>query len=333
MRASTKVDSFRRRRTWRRDWRSFLVAALAAAAVFVPSCTVPSLNLAGKKECATASDCTPGQTCTSAGNCVSSEGGVEGSPVPEGSTSMDLCTGIPHYLGPESVGGFETDFSSVPNFNYPTLPTSTNLAAQGDTLTFDARVGWSDAGLHVLIHVIYMTGVVAPPGIDEPVWYGDAAELFLKGNSIVTGAFGENGMDGGLLDPGALHIATSPDATRTQAYDSDAIQIPLGQGVTVASRMDTDGGGVSTGYTLEYLVAWQLLLGPDESPPTMGSRIAFDFGVDYRYRSLEAGTNQPEDQYGLYFGSSHNKSCMNGTPPTPLPPCDDGTWCTPVLDP
>jgi hypothetical protein len=253
--------------------------------------------------------------------------------MPEGSTSMDLCTAIPHYSGPESVGGFEADFSSVPDFYYPTLPTSTNLMAQGDTLHFDVRVGWSDAGLHVLIHVIYATGYVVPPGLDEPVWYGDATELFLKANSVGTGAFGEPGPDGGLFDPGALHFATSPDATRTEAYDSNAMQVPLGQGVTVASHLDSGDGGVTNGYALEFLVAWPLVLAPNEAPPAAGSRISFDFAVDYRYRALDAGAGQPEDQYGLYFGSSTNRSCMNGTPPTNLPPCDDGTWCTPVLNP
>jgi hypothetical protein len=333
MRFRSNIDLFRVRRTRSRSWRSFLVAALAVAGVFAPSCTVPPLDLAGKKECATESDCAPTQTCSSTGDCVSSDGGVDGAPVPEGSTSMNLCTAIPRFSGPESVGGFDGDFTSVPDFYYSTLPTSTNLVAQGDTLHFDVHVGWSDTGLHVLIHVIYATGVVVPPGLDEPVWYGDAAELVLKGNSIVTGAFGESGMDGGLLDPGALHIATSPDGTRTEAYDSNAMQIPVGSGVTVASRLDTDDGGVSAGYTLEFLVEWGLVLGPNEAPPKVGSQIAFDFMVDYRYRALDAGTGQPEDQYGLNFGGSHNKSCMNGDPPTELPPCDDGTWCTPVLDP
>src|ERR1700722_12371711 len=127
MRVRSNMEPSRVHGTWNRAWRSFLAAALAALGVLAPSCTVPALNLAGKKECATASDCTPGQTCSSAGACMSLEGGVEGSPMPEGSTSMNLCTAIPHFSGPESVGGFEGDFSSVPDFYYPTLPTSTNL--------------------------------------------------------------------------------------------------------------------------------------------------------------------------------------------------------------
>jgi hypothetical protein len=303
-----------------RVWGLALVGGvLFLSAAVAEGCTVPALDLADKK-CASAQDCTAGQTCSSAGACVSPlDSGTDAALLPS-----DLCHLLPRFTGSQTVDGQDDDFSSVPAAAYPwgTLPTSGGGVAMGDHLDVTARVGWSALGLHMFMHVHYETGDVRVPKSSDPLWYGDAIELFLKGNSNLTGPFGK-GVDVGALQIVAAPDLTSPPRTQTFVSDGDAMPGPLPAG-TIAARRD------DAGYAIEFMIPWSLILPSTGASPVAGSKIAFDFAVDYRSRSAEAGMNEPQYQLLLALRSVGTTTCREGIP---LPPCDDRTWCTPTLSP
>jgi hypothetical protein len=264
--------------------------------LLAPNCTVPALNLANKIGDASADSGVP----------------------------VNLCQSIPRFTGTQVVDGYDDDLMSLPDVLYPwgTLLTSGGGIAMGDHLDVDARVGWSELALHVFIHVHYETGHVIAPSATDLLWYGDAVELFLKGDSNLTGAY-----DGGA-DPGATQIVASPDATnppRSEMYNNYGMGMlgPLPSG-SVAAHIDGND------YALEFMIPWTLVVASHEATPTAGSSIGFDFGVDYRWRGIDAGTNEPEYQLLLSLRSVGSTPCPTTTP---IPSCDDRLWCTPTLSP
>lgn len=311
---------------------SLLVFATAPALVAV-SCIVPALDLASKK-CSSTQDCA-GQTCNAAGACVATDGSVstdggghESGPTGDALAPVDLCQTIPYFPGTQVVDGESSDFAGVPTESYPwgSLQTSNGVVG-GSPLDVTAKVGWSAAGLHLFFHVHYesdggstQADTLVLPGASDPLWYGDALEIFVKGNSDCTGNFGAT------LDVGALHLVASPDPTnppRSVTFESDGGEmtdpVPTAD---MAAHQDADG------YDLEFLVPWPDVSAPDGSAPQASQRIALDFGVDYRDRSPEAGTSQPEYQLLLADRPVTSTTCPFMTA---LPPCDDRTWCTPAL--
>jgi len=301
---------------------AFAMAALAA------SCSVPALDLSGKK-CASSQDCNPGQVCSSGAQCVSAiDAGQhadthslspDGTGLVDASKTVDICHHIPHYGGMQLVDGFNTDFSSVPKASYPWGGSHTTVvgAAIGDHLDVTAQVAWSSTGMHMFFHVEYETGVVIPPAGADPLYYGDSMELFLKGNSVLTGVYN------GVLDPGAKQIITAADPTnppRTQAFDDYGRPAPLG---AVSSAVHRD----ARGYDLEFMVSWASILPDGGTSPIVGDAIGLDFAVDYRPR-IEGGV---APQYQILLSDvvlQATDACHS-----PIPSCDDRTWCVPVLDP
>jgi hypothetical protein len=315
-----------------------LVAGALVPTLLVVSCSVPGIDLASKK-CATTTDCNAGQVCnTGTGACADVDGSVG---FPDGGSldsamgadalmPVDLCNSIPYFSGSQVVDGDGSDFSSVPTENYPwrSIPTSNNtFNGPADPLDVTAKVGWSSVGMHLFFHVHYEDDggadagdTLVVPFPSDPLWYGDAVEIFIKGDTSCTGNFGST------EDVGALHLIASPDPTnppRTATFASDAGETTdLVASDAVAAHQDSDG------YDLEFLVPWADVIAPDAGAPAAGQKIAFDFGVDYRNRLPEAGSNQPSFQLLLAVGPQDPTSCMFGAA---LPPCDDRTWCTPVL--
>ncbi len=310
-----------------------LVPALAVAAAV--GCTVPALDLASKK-CQTAGDCTDGQSCSSAGECLSATTTgptTDSGPVDAG--PPDFCQRIPAFTGTQTVDGLDTDLGSLPLVHYGcmALVSWQDHSVAPDCLDTNARIGWSSAGLHLYFHVVYETGQVMVPAAGEQFYDGDAFELFLKSNADVTGPYGDGS------DPGALQILVVPDALHpradsfTSAGMTDAGVPPAG---TFAVHLDTaDGGdrgdGGAPGYAVEYLIPWSMISAPTDALPAAGAQIDLDFAVDYRQRDT---TIDSEPRYQLLLSSngnvSNNPTCEGQTP---VPSCDDRTWCTPTLLP
>jgi hypothetical protein len=298
-----------------RPLRPVLLAAVALAL----GCSVPALDLADKL-CASSADCAGGQTCGTDGRC-SAPAVVEAA----GDGGADLCHAIAHFTGTQVVDGDPEDLASIPAASYPwsALSPSGGLTVTGDKLDTTARVGWSDAGVHLYFHVTYETGtVIVPEGTDE-LWYGDALEIFVRGSGVLTGAYG------GGADPGALQIIVVPDPTnppRTEMAVGYGTNLGPLAGAQVAAVRD------ATGYGIEAMLPWSRISAADASAigPGAGQTIGFMFGVDYRDR--EAGAPyQPEYQLTIPLHAvSDTSPCPNAQP---IPSCDDRTWCTPTLLP
>jgi hypothetical protein len=302
-----------------------LVGAPLTGAAIGPSCTVPTVDFADKK-CQTVSDC-PGKTCSAAGKCVSAAdaGG-------DGSSPVGLCQAIPPFgSGVQTVDGNNDDFASVPSqyLSYKQFVNSANI--MNDELDVTAQVGWSDAGLHMFFHVQYESGgpVALPPFDGGELWYGDALELFLKGSLPLTGNFN------GVSDRGAIQIAVAPDLTnppRSETY--------VDKGNTLLGPLSSDTVGAhrdgSDAYDIELMIPWRLILAPGATEPKAGSKIGFDFAVDYRYRGDGGALNPANPELQMLLADNP----AVGTAPTDCPPgstsvpsCDDRTWCTPTLSP
>ncbi len=302
------------------------MTAIVLAVVALASCTVPLLDFSGKK-CLSDPDCPASEACLPDGGCAVSEADARAM-VPEGSPMMDArvvdpCTSIPRFSGTQRVDGANDDFAGVPVRSYRWSDLAALPAVVGDRLDLAAQVAWSDAGLHLFLHVHYESGVVVLPNGADPLWFGDAIEVFLKGDARLTGRFD------GVRDQGAIQIVAVPDATgmpRSQTYVNQGMTVlgPLPAG-SVAARRDPDG------YDLEFLVGWSLV-GAPSTPPAAGSSVGFDLGVDYHTRAPDGGASNVQYQLLLSLAAVPDLTA-NCPGEAPIPSCDDRTWCTPRLAP
>ena len=168
----------------------------------------------------------------------------------------------------------------------------------------------------------YETGVVIVPTGTDQLWYGDALEIFLKGDAVLTGAYG------GGADPGALQIIVVPDATSPPRTE---MAVGYGEDLGPLVGAQTAVASAANAYAIEYLIPWARISAADggATGPGAGGSIGFMFGVDYRDR--DAGASQPEYQLTLPLNA------VGGDTPcpyaTPIPSCDDRTWCAPRLLP
>ena len=306
-------------------WRAAVALTLAVGI----GCSVPALDLAGKK-CQTDGDCTDGQSCSSAGACLSTSvisPAADSGPVDAG--PPDYCQRIPPFTGTQVVDGHDDELTSLPLIFYGcmALVSWDDHSVAPDCLDTSARVGWSAKGVHLYFHVVYETGTVMVPEAGEALYDGDDFELFLKSNASVTGPYG------GGSDPGALQILVAPDLhdPRAGSFTSAGyVDAGVPPASTFAVHLDTDAGG-ATGYAIEYFIPWSMISAPSDPLPAAGGRIDFDFALDYRQRDL---TIDSEPRYQLLLSSngnvSNNPTCSGQTP---VPSCDDRTWCTPTLLP
>ena len=282
-------------------------------------CTVPALDLSAKK-CASAADCSGGQSCGADGACVTPPSVAVGD-----AGVSTFCQGIPRFTGVQTVDGDASDLSTLPVISYPwtALVPSGGTAIVGDKLDTTAQIGWSDLGVHLYFHVAYETGQVIVPTGDDELWYGDALEIFLKGDGTLTGGYG-NG-----LDPGALQIIVTPDPSAPPRTEM-AVDYGMDLGPLTAAQVAVVRDPDATGYSVEYLIPWSRISAPGASAtgPGAGQTIGFQFGVDYRNR--EDGGLQPGYQLTLALSNIAGTSTCTYQP---IPSCDDRTWCSPTLLP
>ncbi len=299
-------------RAWR-TWARLSLAGLGGLAGLT-GCVVPDLDLTSKK-CQTDLDCLiSGQHCSAAGACEAA------------AQAADPCATIPHFTGTQLVDGIDTELGAIPATIVDRLRGTTvgsftpDMAGHGITLT--ARVAWSDQALSLFFHVDEdATGLVVPAA-SEPLYDGDAIELFVKGDAMLTGIYD------GTKDRGALQIILVPPSTAMGQPARAEMYVATGAdhlGPLDASYYAFTVGASS--YDLEVRLPWTLVQATPGLPaPAPGDHIGLDFGVDYHSRSAAT------EAYQLLFADVPPPTdllCPNG----PHPSCDDRTWCTPALSP
>ena len=234
---------------------------------------------------------------------------------------LNPCESLPYFTGEQIVDGRDDDFATLPMRTYRDTDLIQKGSVVGGQIVVDVRSAWSERGVHwfFTVHNDANRAVVLPK-IGDPLWYGDGIELFLKGDTLLTGTY-----DGEQKDPGALQIIAVPDLTgvpRSGMYalagEADFGPLPA---ASVAATPTEDGHG----YNLELFIRWDLITPPPHTAPAAGSSIALDFAVDYHSRSA---ANPDDVGYQLLLHRAAvdepNEDCMLGDV---IPSCDDRTWC------
>jgi hypothetical protein len=324
-----------------RAWFWVAVGTSTILAAVLASCSVPALDLTGKK-CQTDQDCNGGGSCRVDGTCAAPEdagdSGPESGPPTESGASFAFCTAIPRLTRPPTVDGQPDEFpSGLAHYSTGMAGGLTTVQA-GKHLAQDVDVGagWSDGGVLLFFHVDYQTGdSVIVPGAQDPLYYGDGVEVFLKGNGLLSGSY-----DGVTEDPGALQFIVVPKTDQIPERGQIYANAGLYDGGSIDTNdytafvvQDPDGG---VGYNVEMAIPWSLIVVDGGTWPSADASIGFDFAVDYHTRPADAAPSV--DYQGAL---SDNTSNDGGLPPAcgqsvgslDTPSCDDLTWCRPTLTP
>jgi hypothetical protein len=293
-----------------------LQSLLLTSLVTLAGCVVPDLDLAGKK-CEVDSDCAGAEQCT-AGACV---------------TPLTPCGPIPRLAPTQVVNGEANEFKGIPQRLLDSKHNGAVFVATSQEppigVKVAAQVAWSEEGLHLFFHVDDDSTGLVVPAKGEPLFDGDAIELFVKGDGDLTGKF--NGRE---LDPGAMQIIFVPPAMglppRVESYANINSTKHAGfRDLGPLDPHDYDFKVSSTGFDLEVELPWHVIRGDDKVTPTAGDRIGFDFAIDHRSRTEEEFLYQlvlHDLEHGTGVGD-----CTQQDQHPPHPSCDDLTWCRPEL--
>ena len=234
--------------------------------------------------------------------------------------TVNPCTTIPSFTGTQTVDGKDDDMCQVPLFAF-IKPAAGAVTAWHDIQDADypvvtARIGWSAAGLHVFFDVAdssVQTVDMADPGqVLTAPYQGDSIELFFSASDNATGApGGDNAMQVTLAPTGkSVSVKTVNDNGISTTYT----ELPAGQAV---GQVKADGG-----YVVEALVPWP------GSPPSAGSRVRFDLGVNIADTTFTNVGDMRDAQMTLNLTTvSGQTSCPGAAEPY----CDDRTWCSTTL--
>jgi hypothetical protein len=240
-------------------------------------------------------------------------------PRPTVAGSDNVCHAVHFFTGTQTVDAINEEFCGLPE----TIVTAVDGGSPSISpppgfvdAVAGVWVGWSDAGLHLFVHV--SESPVTPPDLEAglPIYYGDAVELFVAGPyAKLTGDYLHTG-----TDVGPLHLivgAPPPDGGASAFFGANAPGAENPQVGQYASRQ------VPGGYDVEALLPWGLI-DPTSEAPQLYQKIAFDIGIDQRAGSLVGFSS-------FYFYSSHTGVADCQGPVADKPSCDDRTWCSTQL--
>ena len=245
-------------------------------------------------------------------------------------TNVDasVCRGIQAFVGAQVVDGIGNEFCGIAATTVVVsrgVNTGGTDAASSVQSVAYIRAGWSAEGMHMHIHV--SEPVVHPPPLADP-FFGDAVELFLSPSSDLHGSYGGVGADIGQHIECAAGSPTQPGFAEsyrcpsTSACDTSGTVLDGGQ---FASR-SVDGG-----YELELERSWAALAAYSSAPTltpgaqsTIGNDFAFDVGNGDGGRLFQSTLAL------VPVAASPMCTAFNVSP---LPFCDDRTWCKPTLTP
>lgn len=284
--------------------RSLAVVVVAALAVVV-SCGFPTFDFRATEAPADAGADTAQGTRPS---CPTGSGG-------------DACNHIPRFTGTQRIDGFGDELCALPvsawdkrttPFQIPTPP-----PAEVDPRV-ELRVGWSNVGLHIHVHVVDTTGVIVVPP-EVAVSESDSVEIYASGFLPTGGDYDD------VTDVGATHVILTPPgaglAARANIFDSryDHPAVALSPSLYAARIVDD-------GYEVELQLPWTLLT-RGTAPPTSGAGIGFDVALNKDRASDKKRILQ------TFLGYRTDPVTPSSCNTFKLEPwCDDRTWCVPTLD-
>jgi hypothetical protein len=238
-------------------------------------------------------------------------------------TGGDVCSALPSLQSPQTVDGVGDEFCSVAatrlEWSGAAKLVGTHPADEPSYAVL-VRAAWSSVGLHFHFRVEQASPVVVPADDGEDLWHGDAIELFVKGDNLLTGPFREVSND-----VGAVQIITTPPSDPQKARST--ISPASGAIVDSYDAQLYAARAVSGGYELEVSVPWHKI--NPSTPRTAGSRVALDFIADYHVRSADGPPPRHGQFYIIYKLNDPGDVSSCGVALEPA--CDDRTWCTPVL--
>lgn len=250
------------------------------------------------------------------------ETGSSTTPSCPGPSTGDACTLVPRLPRAQKVDGFGDEFCDVPATSFDAKSAQyvePSKPPAGVSSTARVHVAYSDAGLHVFVHVADPKVVVAPYTSVPLLTNGDSIEICAAGFGDVTGSFSHG------VDVGAAHIVIAPPyggfPPRALRYDSFEDGTP-------AALPSTDFAGrlVDDGYEIELHLRWADLTGT-HGTPVAPQKIAFDVSINL---SDDGKARVLQETLGFRPQTKPSDDCVhNGT--TAEPYCDDRVWCTPSL--
>jgi len=194
---------------------------------------------------------------------------------------------------------------------HPSPPPKSQVAAS-------IRVAWSNAALHVHVHVDDAHVLVAPMDRSLDLWNGDSIDLFVSGRWPLDGRYDPTS------DPHTHFLTVAPpsvDGTipaRATIRDTASHATVLLPSEMWAARL------VPQGYDVELRVPWSWL----GSTPAAGKEIGIDFALNVDDDATKAG-REMWSLLGLRAPPTWPASPCSA--PNYLPWCDDRTWCSVTL--
>ncbi|MGZ3423699.1 MAG: hypothetical protein ACXVEF_35730 [Polyangiales bacterium] len=237
------------------------------------------------------------------------------------STKGDACARVPHFSGTQKVDGVGDEFCGLPVSTWDKRTAQLNLPSpppSGVDPRVELRVGWSDVGLHLHVHVIDAAVLVSP--VEQVLHTGDSVEIYASGFVPMGGDYDET------TDVGAVHLILAPPGAGLEAralvyssrYDHPA---------SALSRSLYAGRIVSDGYEIEVQLPWSLIT--RGAPPIASGGIGLTAAVNAKDVPTDAD-RALQTFLGFHPVSPGSNSCVGS--PGVQPWCDDRTWCTPLLE-
>jgi hypothetical protein len=271
---------------------------------------------------------TAGESNSQGGAANSAEGGMsslgEGGTVTIGpgcaTTTIDPCSGLPHFVGTQTVDGDPSEFCDVPPFDLD-MATATYYRAINKppvTATTKAtfRVGWSATALHVFIDVADETVHPNTSSSLLNIWNGDNLEFYASPKTPA-GLFSASR----TYESGAFEIIAAPPGALLPAGHAAFVSTGAAYEVPAAQYKVT---ATAKGYSFEGQIPWT------GAAPTAGMPMGFDAGLSDDIDGLySATTSEYRDYYVLLYNASYLGNCTLHYEPY----CDSRNWCHPTALP
>jgi hypothetical protein len=277
---------------------------------------------------ATAQACATGQSCSAYGGVAkcgtSGDGGApDGNPPTDApgcsSATIAPCTsGIPRFLGTQTLDGKGDDLCSLPSFQFGVANAAAkhnyNNPPDSQYETVTAQVGWSAAGIVAFFDVkdpsIQTVNMKDSKQAIDKGYQGDSIEFFITSGETVSGLTAN--------DANSLHITVPANGpailVKTSSGGSAAhTQLPAAQFAQATT---------STGWAIELKLPWP------GSAPSAGSRVRFDLALNSADTNCSGVDDMRDGQLVFMLGTVSNTTCPNNTPDAW---CDDRTWCATPL--
>ncbi len=237
------------------------------------------------------------------------------------SSGGNPCSGIPHFVGTQTLDGKGDDFCAIP----PVQMDSNNA---GKVVVINAtppevvsaRIAWSSAGLHAFfdvqdssVQVVYTAD--ATQAVNQ-AYQGDSIELMVTSSNDVTGLTGTDANSLHVIVPASGPAISTKASNNNGSSQGTATQLPSTQYMQAST---------STGYAIELQLPW-----PGGTAPTPGSSIRFDMALNSADSTFGSVGDMRDGQLIYHVETVADTTCQ-GTDAQPF--CDDRMWCSTSVTP